>query len=123
MNLINKIRNFVKDVSSTERNKKTDFSDGKFLVSSSIEQIIKDHEPEPPKVRPMSELPKGNIQVVFIITNTKEDSWTYGIGTPLNLEAIIINNKSYFKDKNYCAKWSSMKLKGWLYELPNKIKL
>ena len=56
-----------------------------------------------PTVRPMSELPEGNIQVVFIVTNTKEDSWTYGIGTPLNLEAIIVNNQSYFKDKNYCA--------------------
>jgi len=83
---------------------------------------IEEYKNQPPTVRPMSELKQGETQVVFIVANTKEDSWAYGIGTPFNLEAITVGSQSYFKDKNYSAKWSSSKLTGWLYELPNPTK-
>lgn len=77
------------------------------------------HEPTPPKLRPMSELPEGDTQVLFIVKNNKENTWRYGVGVPYCLLGITVNSETYFKSKDYHTKWSNTQLVGWLAALPN----
>ena len=96
-----------------------------FLVSSSIEQIIKDHEPEPPTVRPMSELPELNEKHYLFafapIDNLKE--MRYVSLCRLNPVGILASWRFNFKTNNHLSLCKNYILVGWLYELPDPTKI
>lgn len=76
------------------------------------------HEPAPPTVRPMSELPEIEQQVVFKVVNKIKNTWEFGVGWVFDKDAITVNSQTYFLNKEYSTKWSKTKLEGWL-PLPN----
>ena len=76
------------------------------------------HEPEPPKLRPMSELPEGN-SIVFLAVLENDAGFRF-------LEVLESNEYLYqgagvdytfTKKENFQNE--HFKLIGWLYELPN----
>ena len=123
--LIRKIKGYAKEINDTERKKLGELSNGKFLVASTVLKIIKDNQPEPPTLRPMSELPKGNVNIVVLYDNIItgrfwEDASSHDWGVELNKGGIFRKSENYIN----CYK---QRLLGWIPSIelpnPNEIKL
>ena len=123
--LIRKIKGYAKEINDTERKKLGELSNGKFLVASTVLKIIKDNQPEPPTLRPMSELPKGNVNIVALYDNIItgrfwEDASSHDWGVELNKGGIFRKSENYIN----CYK---QRLLGWIPSIelpnPNEIKL
>ena len=123
MNLIDKIKELFKPI--------LDFDDlceiewGKQDLCREVLNLIEDHEPEPPKVRPMSELPELNEKHYLFafapIDNLKEVR--YVSLCRLNPVGILASWRFNFKTNNHLSLCKNYILVGWLYELPDPTKI
>ena len=82
------------------------------------------HEPEPPTVRPMSELPEDRepFSALFVLEDKRGIRY-YDIGFTTSAEFASIGNVVYSMEKSW--RLEELKILGWLHELPlpNDIKL
>jgi hypothetical protein len=98
----------------------------KILLDGSLSMIFDElkekfarQQPEPPTLRPMSELPKGNVNIVALYDNIItgrfwEDASSHDWGVELNKGGIFRKSENYIN----CYK---QRLLGWIpsIELPN----
>jgi hypothetical protein len=123
--LIRKIKGYAKEINDTERKKLGELSNGKFLVASTVLKIIKDNQPEPPTLRPMSELPEVNEWVNVLIQHNDDLFWGDGC-ICLNRIELRYLGQDCWKNKNYISE-EKVKALGWLPKEvlpnPNEIKL
>jgi len=83
------------------------------------------HEPEPPKLRPMSELPEGRTFDFIARIERKDNGFKFHECMERNDYLVQGSHKdfAFFESENY--ENEEFKMLGWLYELPtpNDIKL
>ena len=83
------------------------------------------HEPEPPKLRPMSELPEARERYLFKrVSRASEEKYISGVlfSSSTGFYVVTDDEKFYFSKDDFRQKASSMQIIGWL-PLPNDIKL
>jgi hypothetical protein len=126
MKLIDKIIAYCRKVEKAERPKQSDkeeYSHGKYAVASSVLKLVELNQPEPPTLRPMSELPEVFYEVVLVIEERKE---RYNMIVRKHEGYLVGENNIVFNSaKNFQSKDTNISVSGWLHELPNpnKIKL
>jgi hypothetical protein len=83
--------------------------------------LMEEHEPTPPTVRPMSELPKDNEKHYLFayvdVSNFKEVR--YIALCNVNNVGLLASWGRNFKSKGHLSLCGNFLLVGWLYELPN----
>jgi hypothetical protein len=122
MKLIDKIIAYCKKVEKAERPKQSDkeeYSHGKYAVASSVLKLVELNQPEPPTLRPMSELPEVNEWVNVLIQHNDDLFWGDGC-ICLNRIELRYLGQDCWKNKNYISD-EKVKALGWLPKevLPN----
>lgn len=126
--LIKKIKQYVQEVVQQEKGKKGDdhdYSHGKFAVAAVVERMIEEHEPTPPTVRPMSELPEEKQKIIALLEyGDGIRNWEDGISN--NACVLLDKGGCYFASRKYTKAFGE-RLLGWLPKQvlpnPNDIKL
>ena len=77
------------------------------------------HEPEPPTVRPMSELPEGNQRFSILVLHTIYDAKVWDVGFLVRENEVSDGFRIFkLKDKEFKSESGIYKIIGWL-PLPN----
>jgi hypothetical protein len=128
MKLIDKIIAYCRKVEKAERPKqgdKEEYSHGKYAVASSVLKLVELNQPEPPTLRPMSELPATKSTCAtfcnFLVEHNSKNRY-YVNGYYFKSEAAgtyaCVGDGDTPKQSQGWV-FGEHKLIGWLYELPN----
>ena len=127
MKLIDKIIAYCRKVEKAERPKQSDkeeYSHGKYAVASSVLKLVELNQPEPPTLRPMSELLES--QTFNFVAEIERKDNGYKFHECMERNGYLVQGShrdfTFFKTDNY--ENEDFKILGWLYVLPklNEIK-
>ena len=90
------------------------------------EKSTAQHQPEPPTLRPMSELPQARERYLFKrVSRASEEKYISGVlfSSSTGFYVVTDDEKFYFSKDDFKQKASSMQIVGWLpLPNPNEIK-